>query len=121
MDVNVHSMMASDKLLRWCSVPVAAAGLLVAAGVLAPAASAAVTITVAADGSGNFRSVQAAVDSVAANNGVPVTITIKPGTYRGVVTIPATKPLGPSEFDAFLWSEIDKWAKVVREANIAQK
>ncbi|GIF42896.1 pectinesterase [Actinoplanes xinjiangensis] len=46
----------------------------------------------AADGSGNFRSVQAAIDSIAANNGVPVTINIKPGTYRGVVTIPATKP-----------------------------
>ena len=39
-----------------------------------------------------LQTVQAAVDSVAANNSVPVTITIKPGTYRGVVTIPANKP-----------------------------
>jgi pectinesterase len=85
-------MTASGRAFRWWSGAVAATGLLAAAAVLAPAAAAAVTITVAADGSGNFRSVQAAVDSVAANNVVPVTITIKPGTYRGVVTIPATKP-----------------------------
>ncbi|MFY1615655.1 pectinesterase family protein [Micromonospora sp. WMMD736] len=56
------------------------------------AASAATTITVAADGSGTYPTVQAAIDSVPANNGVPVTISIKPGTYRGVVTIPANKP-----------------------------
>ncbi|HST83749.1 MAG TPA: pectinesterase family protein [Kineosporiaceae bacterium] len=48
--------------------------------------------TVAADGSGTYRTVQAAVDAVPANNTSRVTITIKPGTYREVVTVPATKP-----------------------------
>jgi pectinesterase len=69
-----------------------AAGALLATTLLAPAASAATVITVAADGSGNFTTVQAAVNSVPANNTVAVTINIKAGTYRGVVTIPANKP-----------------------------
>jgi pectin methylesterase-like acyl-CoA thioesterase len=86
-------MATSGRILCLCSGTAVAVGVLAAAVVLAPAASAAVTITVAADGSGNHRTVQAAVDSVAANNSAPVTITIKPGTYRGVVTIPANKPL----------------------------
>ena len=50
------------------------------------------TITVAADGSGNVTTVQAAIDEVPANNTEPVTIAIKPGTYRGVVTVPSDKP-----------------------------
>ena len=37
-------------------------------------------------------------------------------------TIHATqKPLGPAEFGAFLRADVDKWAKVVREANITQE
>ncbi|GAA1556364.1 hypothetical protein GCM10009827_091560 [Dactylosporangium maewongense] len=48
--------------------------------------------TVAADGTGTFRTVQAAIDAVPANNSGRVTITIKPGTYREIVTIPANKP-----------------------------
>ncbi|MBO4205826.1 pectinesterase family protein, partial [Micromonospora echinofusca] len=47
---------------------------------------------VARDGSGNFSSVQAAVDAVPAGNASRYTITIKPGTYREVVKIPADKP-----------------------------
>ncbi|MEU6431844.1 pectinesterase family protein [Microbispora sp. NPDC046973] len=50
------------------------------------------TATVAADGTGRYRTVQAAVDAVPANNGSRVVITIKPGTYREIVTIPADKP-----------------------------
>lgn len=50
------------------------------------------TATVAADGTGKYRTVQAAVDAVPAGNNSPVTITIKPGTYREIVTIPANKP-----------------------------
>ncbi|GAB7038615.1 MULTISPECIES: pectinesterase family protein [Catenuloplanes] len=46
------------------------------------------TPTVAKDGTGRYSTVQAAVDA-AANNSV---ITIKAGTYREIVTIPATKP-----------------------------
>ncbi|MGZ2362409.1 pectinesterase family protein, partial [Streptomyces sp. 372A] len=48
--------------------------------------------TVAADGTGTYRTVQAAIDAVPAGNTKRVTITIKPGTYREKVTIPADKP-----------------------------
>ncbi|MEW1871932.1 pectinesterase family protein [Streptomyces caelestis] len=48
--------------------------------------------TVAADGSGQYRTVQAAVDAVPANNSSRATITIAPGTYREVVRIPSNKP-----------------------------
>ncbi|MFI9530753.1 pectinesterase family protein [Micromonospora rosaria] len=48
--------------------------------------------TVAADGSGQYRTVQAAIDAVPANNSQRVTITIKPGTYRQVVRVPSNKP-----------------------------
>jgi pectin methylesterase-like acyl-CoA thioesterase len=47
---------------------------------------------VATDGTGTYRSVQAAVDAVPVNNTRRFTIIIKPGTYRGVVAIPSTKP-----------------------------
>ncbi|WDZ83509.1 pectinesterase family protein [Micromonospora cathayae] len=47
---------------------------------------------VATDGSGDFTSVQAAVDAVPAGNTSRYTITIRPGTYREVVKIPADKP-----------------------------
>ncbi|MBB2948040.1 pectinesterase [Actinoplanes lutulentus] len=50
------------------------------------------TFTVAADGTGTYKTVQAAVDAVAANNTSRKTITIKPGTYREIVTIPSNKP-----------------------------
>ncbi len=48
--------------------------------------------TVASDGSGTYRTVQAAIDAVPANNTTRRTITIKAGTYREIVTIPANKP-----------------------------
>ncbi|WP_199821031.1 pectinesterase family protein [Streptomyces fulvoviolaceus] len=50
------------------------------------------TITVAADGSGDVTTVQAAIDKVPANNTKPVTVAIRKGTYRGVFTIPSNKP-----------------------------
>ena len=40
---------------------------------------------------------------------------------RKATFVPAAKPLGPAEFGAFLRAEVDKWAKVVREANITQE
>jgi pectin methylesterase-like acyl-CoA thioesterase len=48
--------------------------------------------TVAADGTGQYRTVQAAVDAVGAGNASRVTITIKPGTYRERVIVPTDKP-----------------------------
>jgi pectinesterase len=65
----------------------AGTAVLLAAAFAGPA-SAATAITVAADGSGNFTTVQAAIS--AATSGTK--ITIKPGTYRGQVQIPANKP-----------------------------
>lgn len=50
------------------------------------------SITVAADGTGQYSTVQAAIDAVPANNTGRVAITIEPGTYREVVTVPANKP-----------------------------
>jgi pectinesterase len=50
------------------------------------------TLTVAADGSGQFKTVQAAVDAVPDDNKEPVVISIKPGTYKEKITVPKTKP-----------------------------
>jgi pectinesterase len=47
---------------------------------------------VAADGSGEFTSVQAAVDAVPVDNPARFVILIKTGVYRGVVAIPRSKP-----------------------------
>lgn len=49
-------------------------------------------LTVAADGSGDFTGIQAAVDAVPAGNPDRWTIRIKPGRYPGQVIIPADKP-----------------------------
>ncbi|MCH5674786.1 pectinesterase family protein [Streptomyces gilvus] len=54
--------------------------------------AAATTLTVAQDGSGQYRTVQAAVDAVPANNPSRVVISVKPGTYRELVKVPANKP-----------------------------
>ncbi|WP_436522965.1 pectinesterase family protein [Actinoplanes sp. HUAS TT8] len=48
--------------------------------------------TVAADGTGTYTTVQAAIDAVGTGNSSRKTITVKPGTYRETVTVPATKP-----------------------------
>jgi pectinesterase len=70
---------------------VAAVGLGVGVTVLVPSAFAAGGVTVAADGSGNYTTVQAAVDAAPANSSSTYTITIKSGTYRGTVSIPSNK------------------------------
>ncbi|MDI1463708.1 pectinesterase family protein [Catellatospora sp. KI3] len=50
------------------------------------------TATVAADGTGQYTSVQAAVNAVPSGNASRRTITIKAGTYRESVVIPTDKP-----------------------------
>ncbi|MGV9881653.1 pectinesterase family protein [Streptomyces sp. NPDC003006] len=50
------------------------------------------TLTVAKDGSGQYESVQKAVDAVPAGNTSRVVIRIAPGTYRETVKVPANKP-----------------------------
>ncbi|MFF5082787.1 pectinesterase family protein [Actinoplanes sp. NPDC000266] len=51
------------------------------------------SVVVAKDGSGQYTTVQAAINAVPANNTTRRVISIKPGTYREIVTIPASKPL----------------------------
>jgi pectate lyase len=66
------------------AVAVVALGL----GVMcAPVAHGATTITVAKDGSGDYSTVQAAVDAATAGS----TIRIKPGAYAETVTVPTSK------------------------------
>lgn len=49
-------------------------------------------ITVAADGSGDARAVQEAIDKVPQNNQHRIVIRIKPGTYVEQIRVPANKP-----------------------------
>jgi pectinesterase len=57
------------------------------AAAFAAPVSAAATVTVAADGSGNYTTIQAAVAAV----GSGTVISVQPGTYHGQVSIPAAK------------------------------
>jgi pectinesterase len=50
------------------------------------------TITVAADGTGDVTTVQAAVAAVPDNNADRTTIQIKPGVYTGPIVLPRSKP-----------------------------
>lgn len=59
---------------------------------LLPSNIAAAGIIVAADGSGDVRTVQAAIDKVPANNAKRFVIAIKPGVYREQIRVPANKP-----------------------------
>ncbi|MFD9497981.1 pectinesterase family protein [Streptomyces sp. NPDC060035] len=71
-------------------VPVQAYGAASGAAA-APGAVAATTLTVAKDGTGRYTTVQAAVNAIPAGNTARVIVSIKPGTYRETVKIPATK------------------------------
>lgn len=67
--------------------------ILVVALAAAPwTAAAAADVTVAADGSGNFRSIQDAINKVPDNNTKRFIIAIKPGVYRDQIRVPANKP-----------------------------
>jgi pectinesterase len=50
------------------------------------------TLTVAADGSGDFQTVQSAIDAIPGKNKQRVTIHIKPGTYTGQTKLLKDKP-----------------------------
>ena len=50
------------------------------------------TITVAPDGGGDFKSVQAAIDAAPSNSTDRTVIHIKPGTYKERVRVPRDKP-----------------------------
>jgi pectin methylesterase-like acyl-CoA thioesterase len=57
----------------------------------APAAGT-TALTVAADGTGDFNTVQGAIDFVPAGNTQRVTITVRPGTYTEIVYVRSNKP-----------------------------
>jgi pectinesterase len=72
-------------------------GVLMSAGVGCAAepsalATAKPDAVVAADGSGQYKTVQAAVDAVPANNATRFVIRIKAGKYEGQVIVPKNKP-----------------------------
>ncbi|WP_410088285.1 pectinesterase family protein [Streptomyces sp. t39] len=54
--------------------------------------AAATTLTVAKDGTGQYTSVQKAVDAVPAGNSSRVVIDVRPGVYRETVKVPSNKP-----------------------------
>ncbi|MDB5304284.1 MAG: hypothetical protein JWM97_1833 [Phycisphaerales bacterium] len=56
-----------------------------------PAATAPASLVVAADGTGDFRGIQEAVNAVPAGNAQRVVIHIRPGLYRGQVVVPREK------------------------------
>src|ERR1700746_2259750 len=60
-------------------------------------------ITVAADGSGDVKTVQAAIDKVPDNNRKRFVIAIKPGIYKEQIRIPANKP-----FISFIGTDVQK-------------
>jgi pectin methylesterase-like acyl-CoA thioesterase len=62
------------------------------AGVAQAACHRSPTVVVAQDGSGDYTTVQAAVDAVPVDNTQRYTIRIRPGTYKELVSIPSTKP-----------------------------
>ena len=49
-------------------------------------------LIVAADGTGNFKTVQEAIDKVPENNSKRFVIAIKPGTYNEQIRVPSSKP-----------------------------
>ncbi|TCJ14223.1 T9SS type A sorting domain-containing protein [Flaviaesturariibacter flavus] len=59
---------------------------------IATTAPAGVNATVAKDGTGNYTTVQAAIDAVATGRTTPWVIYIKDGKYREKIVIPSTKP-----------------------------
>ncbi|WP_033318350.1 pectinesterase family protein [Streptomyces yerevanensis] len=79
-------------LLKSGAGPRTSIGTAASAGTSTKASAADTTLTVAKDGSGQFTSVQAAVNAVPANNTSRVVISIKPGTYRELVKVPRDKP-----------------------------
>lgn len=69
----------------------AAACFLASTGFAAPSPQAD-RVVVAADGSGDFRSVQAAVDFVRADSKGPITVFVRKGRYEELIRIPRSKP-----------------------------
>ncbi|MFI2633837.1 pectinesterase family protein [Streptomyces collinus] len=93
-DPTTYYPYSLDKAADLPSILKAGAGPRASIGTTAASAkaAAATTLTVAQDGSGQYRTVQAAVNAVPANNPSRVVIAVKPGTYRELVKVPSNKP-----------------------------
>ena len=70
-------------------------------------------ITVAADGTGNVKTVQEAINKIPENNPHRVVIAIKPGVYKEQIRIPANKP-----YISFIGTDVQK---TVLTFNISNK
>lgn len=78
--------------LRRFSRPAALVALMAVALLSLPSAAAAQkAVTVAADGSGDFPTLQAAIDAVPEQNAAPHVIRLRPGVYAERVTVPRGK------------------------------
>jgi PelA/Pel-15E family pectate lyase len=66
--------------------------LLLLTATVAPISVSGADVTVAADGSGNVRTVQEAINKVPENNKKRFIIAIKPGVYKEQIRVPASKP-----------------------------
>ncbi|MER5830295.1 pectinesterase family protein [Streptomyces sp. NPDC002130] len=93
-DPKTYYPYSLDKATDLPSILKAGAGPRASIGTTAAStkAAAATTLTVAKDGSGQYKTVQAAVNAVPANNPSRVVIAVKPGTYRELVKVPSNKP-----------------------------
>jgi pectinesterase len=93
-DPKAYYRYTLDKAADLPSILKSGAGPRASIGTTAAASTkaAATTLTVAKDGSGQYTTVQAAVNAVPANNPSRVVIAVKPGTYRELVKVPSNKP-----------------------------
>ncbi|GAA3543096.1 hypothetical protein GCM10022295_26320 [Streptomyces osmaniensis] len=91
-DPKAYYSYALDAASNVPSLLKAGAGPRSSIGASAVSVKAATTLTVAKDGSGQYSTVQAAVNAVPANNASRIVIAVKPGTYRETVKVPANKP-----------------------------
>jgi PelA/Pel-15E family pectate lyase len=74
--------------------------------------SASADLTVAANGTGDAKTVQAAIDKVPENNRTRFVITIRPGIYKEQIKIPASKP-----FISFIGTDTEKTVLTFRLSN----
>jgi pectinesterase len=89
-EVEVQATWCSN---RWAATAGAILALASGRGVAAEDAPPdARTVVVAADGGGDYRTVQEAVDAVPAGNAGRVLIRIRPGIYKGRIVVPPGKP-----------------------------
>ncbi|MFJ8083325.1 pectinesterase family protein [Streptomyces sp. NPDC096205] len=91
-DPKTYYAYTADTAAQVPSLVKSGAGPRSSLGTTATTTAAATTLTVAKDGTGQYTTVQAAVNAVPANNPSRIVISVKPGTYRETVKVPSNKP-----------------------------